>query len=136
MAFDPWKILEEFPEIELSWGELNTASAMSDGHDIVMDLELLQVEQRCSLAHELVHISRGHRVCQPISVETRVRDETAKLLVSFADLKDAVRWSSDFSEVADELSVTESVLRDRLRTLSDQQRMDLRLCGDYIFPMH
>ena len=95
------------------------APGRTNGIDVIwMDKRLDQVERRCTLTHELIHIERQHTGCQPPAVEDSVRAEAARRLISTEDLANALRWSTAPLEVADELWVTPQVLEDRLSFLS------------------
>lgn len=94
----------------------------TNGVDIIwMDKRLDQVERRCTLTHELIHIERNHTGCQPASVELEVSMETARRLIPIDDLANALRWSNRPHELADELWVTHNVLTDRLRGLEPEE---------------
>ncbi|MET3349599.1 UNVERIFIED_ORG: hypothetical protein ABID57_001271 [Arthrobacter sp. UYEF1] len=93
----------------------------TNGVDIIwMDKRLDQVERRCTLTHELIHIERKHIGCQTASVELEVCLETARRLIPIDALAKALRWSTCPYELADELWVTPHVLNDRLRSLSPE----------------
>lgn len=99
------------------------APGRTNGVDIIwMDKRLDQVERRCTLTHELIHIEREHTGCQPASVELEVRMETARRLIPIEDLASALRWSNRAYELADELWVTPSVLADRLRAVTPEEK--------------
>ena len=106
--------------IRLAWVVMpDQVPGRTNGLDIIwMDKRLDQVERRCTLAHELIHIERQHIGCQPAAVEEGVRAEAARRLISTEDLANALRWSTAPLEVADELWVTPEVLEDRLLFLS------------------
>ena len=90
------------------------APGRTNGVDIIwMDSRLDQVERRCTLTHELIHIERKHIGCQPAAVEADVRAETARRLVRIEDLAVALSWSTSPIEVADDQEVTPGVLADR-----------------------
>ena len=94
----------------------------TNGVDIIwMDKRLDQVERRCTLAHELIHIERQHTGCQQPSVELELSLETARRLIPIEDLPRALRWSNRPYELADELWVTQNVLSDRLSSLSQHE---------------
>lgn len=99
--------------------------AATDGREVYIESRLLQVERRCALAHELVHIEWGHGECQPFWTEARVRRATAEHLIDWDRLVDAFRWTDSIHEAADELEVTPVVLEDRLRWLSPDEGMAL-----------
>jgi citrate lyase beta subunit len=91
----------------------------TNGVDIIwMDKRLDQVERRCTLTHELIHIEREHTGCQQASIELEVSLETARRLIAIEDLANALSWSSRPYELADELWVTQNVLADRMRSLT------------------
>lgn len=83
---------------------------------------LLQVERRCALAHEMVHLEHGHDGCQDDKTEALVRKQTAERLIDTARLIDAAKWALSQEEMADTLWVTPEVLRDRIRYLSPIER--------------
>lgn len=70
------------------------------------------------LAHELVHLDLGHTAAQPPEVERLVRLEAARRLISLAALLDAMRWTLDPHELAEELWVIPVVLSDRMAGLT------------------
>lgn len=121
--FHPWGILRKLAHIRLSWVVMpDRVPGRTNGVDIIwMDKRLDQVERRCTLTHELIHIERHHIGCQPASVELEVCLETARRLIPIEDLASALRWSNRPYELADELWVTPNVLTDRLRALTPEE---------------
>jgi citrate lyase beta subunit len=98
------------------------APGRTNGIDIIwMDKRLDQVERRCTLTHELIHVERKHTGCQLAAVELEVSMETARRLIPIADLANALQWSTRPYELADELWVTQNVLTDRLRGLAPEE---------------
>ena len=87
---------------------------------------LLQVEERCTLAHELIHIERGHRGCQPPRIEADVEREAARRLIPLDLLGEALTWARCEAEAADELCVDIATLRTRLADLTRAERARLR----------
>ena len=117
--YHPWRNLRDLTNIDLIFTSLPPPlHSVTDGRRIWMHDRLLQVERRCAIAHELVHIEHGDMCAQSEAVERAVRGEVAQRLVPFDRLVDAVRWSHDQFEVADELWVTPAVLADRIGTLT------------------
>ncbi|WP_234417532.1 ImmA/IrrE family metallo-endopeptidase [Miniimonas sp. S16] len=98
----------------------------TNGADLIrLHPEQLQVERRCTITHEVVHVERGHRSgCAP-AVERSVRAETARRLISLPALLDALAWTQDWHEAADHLWVTVEVLRDRIDALTPGERAAL-----------
>lgn len=87
----------------------------TDGGRIWMRSNLSQVERRCTLAHELEHVDRGHTSCQPPGVESIVDHAAARFLLPDPRVvADAMVWAHDMDEAADFLWVTPRVLYARL----------------------
>lgn len=101
--------------------------AASNGVDRVwIDPLLNDDEIRCALAHELLHLEEKHVGCQTPAVEQRVRDEVARRLIPIEELCAAAAWTRSRTELCEELRVTDLVLLDRLRTLTDEELAQLR----------
>ncbi|WP_230747585.1 ImmA/IrrE family metallo-endopeptidase [Brevibacterium sp. CCUG 69071] len=94
-----------------------------------MEPDLLQVERRCTLAHELAHIDLGHTEKTTVAEENAARRYAAQKLIDWDALVDAFRWAHNAHEAADELWVTPEVLEDRLRFLHPNERALLALIG-------
>ena len=93
--------------------------AASDGRcTIWLDPRQRQAQRRCSLAHELEHLARGHHGCQPPAIEREVEEAAARVLITLDDLLAALAWTSDPAELAEELSVDAAMLSARLRGLT------------------
>lgn len=94
-------------------------TASTDGQRTIwLRKGLTRVQARCAVHHELVHIKYGHTQRQPERIEHRVRAETARNLLDVPRMIEAWKWSCCLSEMAAELSVTETVLTDRLDALT------------------
>lgn len=122
-VFHPWGILRKLAHIRLSWVVMpGSVPGRTNGVDnIWLDKRLDQVERRCTLTHELIHIERHHIGCQPASVELEVCLETARRLIPIEDLVNALRWSNRSDELADELWVTSKVLADQMLALTPRE---------------
>jgi hypothetical protein len=125
--FQPWGMLRQLAHIAIIWTRPHSHSpAATDGTSrIWLDPELTRIERRCALTHELIHIQHQHHGCQLPAIERRVRWEAARLLVKFEHLVYHARWAHSLPELAEELSVTEAVLIDRLQTLDGAQLQTL-----------
>lgn len=118
----PWRALRALSDWTLTVSDL-PAGMRGRTHwpsrTITLRPGLNQAQRRSVLAHELLHVERGPVLigwqCQE---EHRVRVLTARRLIPLDRLIDAARWSLDVHEMADELWVDVSVLRDRLGSLS------------------
>ncbi|MCD4853631.1 ImmA/IrrE family metallo-endopeptidase [Arthrobacter sp. AK01] len=98
------------------------ARGRTNGVDVIwLNKGQQQVERRCALAHELVHLEGEHRGCQPLGIETDVCEETARRLIPMDLLSKSLRWARSFDELADELWVTPDVLKDRFTGLEDKE---------------
>lgn len=84
------------------------------------------VRERCVLAHEAHHALRGPfpRWLQPREEEA-VSRAAARYLIPFPRLLDAVAWSREPNEVADELDVDLPTLEARVRGLHPSERAAL-----------
>lgn len=105
-------------------------AARTDGKDIWVDDRLNEVQERCAIEHELVHIERGHSTVQTEAVEMAVRYETSKRLIPDHTVPCV---GSTIAAAARNLGVTRQVLMDRAATLTDKQAeeagcLSCRLC--------
>lgn len=115
----PWRrFRDEWGHIPLVLKRLDDDfHAVTDGSAVWMDSELLQVERRCTIAHETVHLERGEHCAQDVAVEARADRIAAGRLVSLEALTQALIWSDDLEEVASELWVTPEIARARIDIL-------------------
>lgn len=113
-----------FPGIPIIWQRPHphAPSGVDRTGNLWIDPRLTDTEQRCALAHETVHLERGHIGCQPPAVELDVREQTARSLIPIDDLIAHARWTQSLQELAAELDVIVEVLEDRLLTLTDCER--------------
>lgn len=120
----PWRDLRSRPHITLSWLDLPPGvRGATDGTSAIwLEVDLLQVERRCTLAHELAHIDLGHTTETTVQEELTARRYAARKLIDWDALVDVFRWAHNAHEAADELWVTPEVLEDRLRALSPTER--------------
>lgn len=121
----PWRQLREQEHIDVRWLTLpGDLRGMTDGHSTIwMDDRLLQVERRCTLAHEQAHIRLGHVGHQEGREEYRARKLAAQQLIHRDDLIRALQWAMSLEEAADELWVTPEVLRDRIHFMHPSERL-------------
>lgn len=99
-----------------------------DAQTITLDKRLRQATRRCTLAHELEHIARGPAPADPILLareEESIDRAVARRLIPIRKLVDAVRWSRDPHEIADELWVDVPTLEARIRGLHPSERAAL-----------
>lgn len=125
----PWRALRELDRVAVSWrSDLpHTVHAVTNGHNIIwMAKNLLQVERRCALQHELVHIELGHTCHQNDHIESQVRRITARRLIPTRMLFGAWKEALSVEEWADALWVTPPVLEDRLDGLTADEELTAR----------
>ena len=136
VAYDPWAHLRALPQVSLRWSrdDRELADALAwwypDAGEIVMDDRQPQAARRCTLAHELVHAERGDEPCASTVLENRqeraVDREAARRLIDLRALADALSWTHDVAEAADELWVDVATLLRRLADLDDGERAYVR----------
>ena len=95
--------------------------AATRGNHIYLDKDLLQVERRCAIQHEQVHLDLGHADCEDPADEAKARAVTARRLLSANQLIPVALWTQSIEEAADELWVTPQVLEDFIATLTPQE---------------
>jgi len=110
-------------------------AARTDGVDIWVDDRLNEVQEKCAIVHEEIHVELGHSTVQVEAVEMQVRYLTARRLLPDSNLReDGPRCQgSTLAQVARGLGVTRQVLMDRAATLTDAQAeavgcLTCRLC--------
>ncbi|NVM97794.1 ImmA/IrrE family metallo-endopeptidase [Arthrobacter sp. SDTb3-6] len=122
--FDPWGTLRALTHITISWVRMPDGQpGRTDGRGVIwLDKRLQQVERRCTITHEMIHVERGHDGCQRPRIEYQVRAETARRLITIDDLCRHGAWAHNLHELAEELWVTPDVAQDRLDTLTDDEK--------------
>ena len=83
-------------------------------------------ERRSTLAHELIHAERGDESCcsswHEGKQERAVDELAARALISLDRLAEALRWSLDEHELAEDLWVDVATVRTRLDRLSPTEK--------------
>lgn len=114
---NPWRTIP--PHVTVEFASLPPPdSGRSDGVSrIVLHKRLKQVERRCTLEHEKVHLERSDMgKCRP-DREKDIDRIVARRLVPFDGLVDALVWTDVLDEVAHELWVTPKIARARIDLL-------------------
>ena len=130
-GWHPWRALRRRPEVTLLFGDPGPNAWGRTDYDtktITLAPDLLQVERRCTLTHELVHLERGPAPVGGEEREERLVDATAArlLIPSVRALGEALAWAHHPEEAADELWVDIPTLMTRLRHLHPAERAYLR----------
>ncbi len=111
--------------MRLRWRDLGPDRLGETWHQvstIVLAPDLTQAERRSTLTHELVHLERG-----PVPPALRAREERAVdaeaacRLITLEQLADALVWSFDDHELAEELWVDVATVRARLAALGEEE---------------
>lgn len=125
---NPWhRLRDEWPDVKWFSTNLGRRRAETrwygDGRvEIHLHRDLIQIQRRASLAHELEHLDRG-APCHTLkaSIEQRVLTATARYLLPDLDaIRDAIEVY-DLRRAAEELWVPFVVLVDRLNGLTDRE---------------
>lgn len=122
--FDPWQAAAE-QQLRIYLTDLGELSGVTDGEHVWLSPDLTWVEARCTLAHELEHITAGHVGHQPPAVERWVRVRVARRLIPLERLLGHRESQEHPATIAETLDVTLGVLRDRIRGLTLDERARL-----------
>ncbi|MFB7630665.1 ImmA/IrrE family metallo-endopeptidase [Streptomyces sp. NPDC056149] len=123
--YSPWDAAEELG-LHIRYGPLRDSWAwwVPSRSLIIVANQLTEVEERCALAHEVEHARRNDDECGHNTAlaslcarrqEARADEAAARKLIPVVDLEAVLRWATSPEEAAQELSVTEHMLRVRLR---------------------
>lgn len=96
---------------------------------ILLDRGLTQAQRRCTVSHEVIHAERGDTSCGPGRLgrrqERQVEHESARRLITIDDLVEALMWSQDERELADQLWVDVATIRVRLQSLTPEEHEEI-----------
>lgn len=130
----PWQAFRSLIDWTLHWSHDLPCDRQGevdfDARTVTLAHGLTQAERRSTIAHETQHILRG-----PAPAHLRAREEqavdreAARLLIPVAALVEALLWSYDEHEIAEELWVDVDTVRARLANLTtaEQQLLNERL---------
>lgn len=126
----PWRQFRHLAEWTLLFADLpGRTLGLCNWADktITLRRDLLQAQRRSVIAHEVVHVERGpfpgH--LQPRE-EREVSKEAARRLVDIRALGEAMAWSENLDEIADELWVDRDTVLTRLAHLHPAERAYLK----------
>lgn len=126
--YHPWRHLRSLfsdDGVILSFGRTpggKPAWWSPEDDSILMRSDLLQVERRCALAHELAHRDLRHSgQCdypdaprQDRRAETAADELAARRLIALKEFIDVICWTDDIDEAAEALWVTRRMLEARI----------------------
>lgn len=122
----PWRQLRELVEWTLEFAPLpgrQRGRCHWASRTITLRPGLTQAARRSVLQHELIHVERGPTAEPYQEAEERFVDrETARRLIGIRELGEALAWSSNVHEVAEELWTTIKLVRIRLAHLHPAER--------------
>lgn len=120
----PWRRFRELVDWTLHWVDLPEGLlglTVWESKTVFLTTGMLQVERRCTIAHETAHIEAGPpapglRERQELQVR---RTTCRRLLPNVHAIADALVWSrGDVHQAADELWVDVATLQDRLEFMT------------------
>lgn len=111
MKYDPYDHAASLG-IEVSFHPIRTANAFwyPDHKMIVVRSGMKAVHTRSTLAHEMGHVTYGHRDDRP-KHEVQADRWAAEQLIELEECRELMEWTSDIARVASELEVTGRLLR-------------------------
>jgi hypothetical protein len=126
-VWHPWRAIRERADITVKWEPIPGRLGQWCQRTMTMTLhpEQSQRQRRCTATHELIHAERGHcGACSP-AVDRAVHAEAARRLISLDELVDALLWSQDEQELAEELWVDVATVMSRLEGLTEYERAEI-----------
>jgi len=131
VTYDPWAVAGGISSLLIARLQLPKGRSwwLPAEDAIVLDSRLDQAGRRSALAHELIHRERQDTAClcdvTHAKQESRVCSEAARRLISVEALADALLWSGDDYEIAEELWVDLETVRTRINDLTDPEKEDI-----------
>ena len=96
---------------------------------ITLDVRMLQAQRRTTVCHEIEHARRGPAHPDPVLTareESAVEQATARKMITIEALGEAMAWSDDIHEVADDLWCDPALVATRLKHLHPSEKHKLR----------
>lgn len=128
--YDPWADLKSRPGIVFNMANLPTGDAwwLPGIQAIAINKGMSRVERRCALAHELAHVDLGD-IHMNGRAGRRNEDEAdqlaARRLINIDDLIGVI-FADSYAAAADDLDVSEHILRVRMKHLHPAERGALK----------
>lgn len=126
----PWREVGAMPDVRVIFAELPPGLLGLCDHDkrtIWLTTGMSQRQRRAVLKHELVHLKRGRVFSHFVKQEERaVEVATAHALIPLPSLIDALRWTQDVHELADELWAPADLIVVRMNHLHPAESRRIR----------
>lgn len=126
--YHPWRVFRALAnwQLAIAWLPIGILGLTDyDTRTVTLAEGLGQAERRSTLAHELEHIARGWTPCTTRE-ECAVDRIAARKLIEIRDLGEALAWTSNRDEAAEELWVDTDMLNVRLANLHPAEHHYLR----------
>lgn len=115
----PWRELRRLTHVTLKFLDMPEETlgfTDQDSQTIYIAKGLLQRQRRAVLAHELNHLRA------PAASESNVEAVTSEQMIPLDKLVDALLWSQDENDIAEQLWCDVATVRDRLEGLTPAER--------------
>jgi len=123
--FQPWQIIRDLP-ITIHWRRKPGVLGETNGTDtIYLHPDQSQAQRRCTLTHELAHITLGHTDGCTSREEHYADILAAQWLIPLPDLINALKWTENPVELAEELTVDQDTLATRLKHLTPEELTEI-----------
>lgn len=135
--YDPLDDLAaRYPRVVLDTAVLSPAHAALVGDRLLLvDASLDARQRRCSIAHEIAHLDLAHTMTVNRAFARRQEIEADRLastrLISFEQLREAVRWCTGERDLAEQLQVSEQALSLRRTLLSAEEISALHISAGF-----
>lgn len=135
LLVNPWSLVPD--DVTIIFAERLPVTGFCDHgtRTIWIRKGLRQRHRRAVIQHELLHLERGPVFCHwQESEEAAVEAATARALIPLPALLDALSWTRDMSELADELHVPAGLIAVRFQTM--KHPAERRACEAAIAEAH
>lgn len=125
---NPWRRLRALPQIVLTWHDDGPRGWYDFAtQTISLRRGMTQAERRSTLRHELEHHYRGQFLTRLLEREEQACElAAARDLITITALGEALAWTHNHAEAAEELWIDVDLLEARLRHLHPAERAYLK----------
>jgi hypothetical protein len=127
----PWRAFRHLVDWTLRWSHDLPDDIQGyvdhEEQEVVLAHGLTQAERRCTIAHETEHIRRGNVPDFYWPREERAIDDiVSRRLITLDALADALVWTTDVHQLAEELWVDVDTVKARLANLTEDEGLRLQ----------